>query len=218
MAEELHQFKNNSRRQKLTEVLDYERERRVRSTDELERAMAGREMTEGKQFHVQTAGLIDMSSNIFWMIRRFGGIKRLFISSYALIGSDILLIREQCQAGKIQHLTVMHDEDYRLTHQMDVQLLHDMLRDGYIHSLIQTTMHSKFILAEVETGKKIVIVTSANMTYNPRIEMQSISVNATLYDQYISITEMVNDSVTELRTARRFAKMNRYEPHTAFHL
>lgn len=215
MLDELNQsYKGSGRTKKMQGVPQLERQRRKESTDELQRLMQGKQLTDGKTFHVMTAGWIDYASNIFWLIRQYGSIKRLFVASWALAGADILLLREECERGTIRQLDILHDNDYAVQRHMDYELLLDMHDKGLIHSLTRSTMHCKMVIAEVSSGEKFVIITSANLTYNPRVEIETITISSQLYDLYSQTIELILDEQTESKTLRNFSKSYRYVSHT----
>ena len=207
-------YNGTGRKRKLEAVPDDERRRRERSTDEMERIMQGRELKEGKIFHLMTGGNVDYLSNILWLIRRYGHLNRVFVTSWALAGADILLLREQIEAGNIGQFDVMHDNDYSVQRHMDYQLLLEMHKDGLLRNLTRSTMHCKAILINANGEDKFVIITSANCTFNPRVEIQTMSINSNLYEQYDRFISDVQDKECVMRTLRRYPKLNRYVRYT----
>lgn len=166
-------------------------ERRQIGADYLFTLFNGKELTEGKTYHVMTAGKIDYLSNLLWLIRRYGRLKKVFLAAFSFGSEEIAIIRSIQAKKKIEHLDVLVHDVFHVKHEHEYREALNMHASAQLQNFYEYNLHCKFIVCETFTGEKITIVTSANGTNNPRIEIEVISCSEKLYDFYDKETRRI---------------------------
>ena len=140
----------------------------------------------GKSYHIITGGAVDLIAHLMWMQIHWPKMKRVFISAWAISGTDILLLEKWHNEGFVQGVEILVGDIFQSKYTMEWNKLMEMRDAGVVESVYKSTIHSKLILMEAEDGTKIVVESSANCNMNPRVEQSCVTVSGELFDFYWS--------------------------------
>lgn len=138
----------------------------------------------GTSIHILTKGNIDLLSHVYWVLRYWPKLKRIFISCWAISGSSILLLKKLVESKQIGELTLVVGHIYPKTYRQEWAKITELHEKGIFKNVYYDKTHSKCFLIEEEGGVKIVIEASANCNINRCKEQSIVTVSDELFDFY----------------------------------
>ena len=137
----------------------------------------------GHSIHVITGGNVDMICYLQYLLLHFEHLERVIISTWCLGGSELLMMEDWYNQGKVKVYDMLCGEHCRNQYKVEWAKLMRMQESGIVDRCVCSTNHSKIILADA-VDTKVVVETSSNFNMNPRIEQGCITVSDELHKFY----------------------------------
>lgn len=193
VTEDLHVLKKAEQKRKkhghrrTTELIDVKPTlywRKAYGVTNLLKVMGLERPEQGHAYHIISGGNVDLLCHLQWLLLHWPKMRRVFISAWAMSGSDILILEDMVKHGQIEALDILLGESYPTQYKHEWAKLQQMYADGIVRALYHSSIHSKFILIHSADDCKAVVESSANCNMNPRIEQTVATFSAELYDFY----------------------------------
>lgn len=144
---------------------------------------------DGVSYHVLTGGEIDQMAWTRVMLRYYGRLDELYISSWVVSGEEAMWLDKRLDCGDIGKVTIMVGEIFPNQYRIEYQMCCSMIgkHEGRVR-VFAFPNHAK-ILAGRGGERHFTVESSANCNTNKRIEQAVVSSNAGLYRFYAAYFE-----------------------------
>lgn len=178
------QHKTLRRQTALLEIEAADECRRAYGVQQLIKVMGMDRPEKGKSYHIISGGNVDLLSHLRWILCHWKQIDHLFISAWAISGTDILLLERWAERGQLRDISLVVGDVFPRKYLKEWEKLEEMRERGIISRIFSEKIHSKLMLMEASDGTKIVVESSANCNMNPRVEQSIVTVSDKLHDFY----------------------------------
>lgn len=194
----------------LTEITEQDEFRFVFGINQLVKCM-NRKPADGKSYHILSGGLVDLLCHVVWLLKYYSKIKYLFISAWAISGSNILFLEKLHKEKKIDQCDVLVGDIFPVKYKMEWKKLIELQQKGFVRNVYKSTIHSKILLIETSDGDKIVVESSANCNMNPRVEQSCVTKSDKLFNFYYTYFMELFEKESSIQAIRNVLKFEKDE-------